>query len=67
MKYQQLKLAIIDSKMFHFAADTCLLNVKDFLKGNNKFVYKDLKLFLSWLIANRLSLNVSKTEVVLFK
>ena len=52
---------------FHFADDTCLLNIKDSVKQINKVVNKDLKFLVQWLNANRISLNVAKTEVVIFR
>ena len=34
---------------FHFADDTCLLNIKDSIKKTNKVVNKDLKFLIQWL------------------
>ena len=62
-----LNLAITQSKMFHSEDDAYLLNLKGSMKQKNKFVNKDLKLLPSWLIAKRISLNVKKAVVVLFK
>ena len=62
-----LNLAITQSKMFHSEDDAYLLNLKGSMKQKNKFVNKDLKLLPSWLIAKRISLNVKKAVIVLFK
>ena len=62
-----LNYAIKTSATFHFADDTCLLNVKQSIKEINKSVNKDLKSLLHWLNANKISLNVTKTEVVIFR
>ena len=59
--------AIKNAKVHHFADDTNLL----FSNKNNKILRKninsDLALLLDWLCANRLSLNVVKTEFVIFR
>ena len=55
------------SDAFHFADDTCLLNINDSVKQINKVVHKDLKFLVQWLNANRISLNVGKTEAVIFR
>ena len=62
-----LNIAIKHSETFGFADDTCLLNVKDSVKQINKAVNKDLKFLVKWLNANKISLNVAKTEVGIFK
>ena len=53
--------------MYHFADDTNLLYSSSSLKLINKYINHDLKLIVHWLRANRISLNVSKTEIVLFR
>ena len=63
----KLFTAIKHSKTFHFADDIYLLNIKDSVKQINKVVNKDLKFLVQWLNANRISLNVAKTEVVIFR
>ena len=55
------------SETFHFADDTCLLNIKDSVQQIIKVVNKDLKFIIQWLNTNRISLNVGKTEVVIFR
>ena len=62
-----LNIAIKNSETFHFADDTCLLNIKDSIKKINKVVNKDLKFLVQWLHANKISLNVAKTEVIIFR
>ena len=62
-----LNTAIKHSETFHFADDTCLLNIKDSVKQINKVFNLDLKFLVQWLNDNRISLNVAKTEVVIFR
>ena len=62
-----INCAIKNSTNFHFPADTCLLNVKQSIKEINEYVNKDLKSLLHWLNASKISLNVTKTEVVFFR
>ena len=50
-----------------FADDTNLLNYNNSVKRINKQVNQDLKNLTNWLKSNKIFLNVSKTEVVLFK
>ena len=54
-------------KVHHFPDDTNLLNFNNSIKKMNKQVGHDLQDFSYWLNANNIFLNVSKTEVVLFK
>ena len=49
----------------HFADNTNLLNVNSCVKSINKQVNFDLKNLVNWLKANKISLNVGKTELVL--
>ena len=62
-----LNIALKNSKTFHFADDTCLLNTKDSSKKINKVVKKDLKFLIQRLDASKISLNVTKTEVIIFR
>ena len=62
-----LNQAIKFSRVHHFADDTNLLLVDNSLKKVNKHINHDLKLFTTWLRANRISLNTSKTEILLFR
>ena len=54
------------SEVHHFANDTNLLNFNTCVKSVNKQVNYDLKNLSNWLKANTISLNVGKTELVLF-
>ena len=51
----------------HFADDTNLLFINSSLKQMKKHINIDLALLSSWLRANKISLNVSKTEVLIFR
>ena len=55
------------SQYFHFADDTCLLNIQNTISKINKSLNKDSKELSFWLNANKIALNVAKTEVILFK
>ena len=50
----------------HFADDTNILNFNDCVKSINKQINYDLKNLSNWLKANKISLNIGKTELVLF-
>ena len=54
-------------KLHHFADDTKLLCMSNSIKKLNKLVNADLKHLVHWLNANKISLNVKKTEMVIFK
>ena len=54
-------------KVHHFADDTNLFIINKSLKRFNKLLNIDLKNLTSWLNANKISLNVSKTELIIFK
>ena len=62
-----LHFAIKYCKVHHFADYTNLLNFNNSIKKINKQVGHDLKYLSYWLSANKICLDVSKTEVVLFK
>ena len=49
------------------ADDTNLLCMSNSIKKLNKLVSADLKHLVHWLNANKISLNVKKTEMVIFK
>ena len=61
-----LHIAIRYSKVYHFADDTNLLNINLSPKQMQKHVNIDLKLLYKWLLANKISLNSTKTEVIFF-
>ena len=62
-----MNLAIKHCKVHHFADDTNLLYTNNSIKKLNKLLNKDLKNLTNWLNANKISLNVDKTEMILFK
>ena len=61
-----LHCAINFSSVYHFADDTNLLNISNSIKRTQKQVNLDLKSLYKWLLANKISLNCSKTELVIF-
>ena len=62
-----LNQAIKFCKVHHFADDTNLLCLSNSIKKLNKQVNADIKHLVNWLNANKISFNVKKTEVVIFK
>ena len=54
------------SKVYHFADDTNMLQSDDSLKNVAKQMNFDLKNLSQWLKANKLSLNFTKTELIIF-
>ena len=56
--------AVKFSVLHHFADDTNLLYSNKKPKTLRKNMNEDLKLIFEWLCANRLSLNVDKTEFI---
>ena len=62
-----LHRAILFSKTIHFADDTNLLKIDNSLKKINKHINYDLKQLCTWLRCNKISLNASKTEIIIFK
>ena len=61
-----LHSAIKISKVYHFADDTNLLNIGNSPKIMQKLVNADLKILYKWLLANKISLNCDKTEIIFF-
>ena len=61
-----LHAAIKYSEVHHFADDANLVNLNSCVKSINKQVNYDLKNLSNWLKANKISLNVGETELVLF-
>ena len=59
--------AILFSNVYHFADDTNLINISDSLKKMAKQMNLDLRFLSQWLNANKISLNASKTEYIIFK
>ena len=62
-----LNCAIRYCSVHHFVDDTNLLNYNNSVKRMKKQVNQDLKNLANWLNANKIFLNVTKTEVILFK
>ena len=62
-----LSKAIIFSSVHHFADDTNILYASSSLKDINKKINHDLSNLVQWLRADKISLNLSKTEIVIFK
>ena len=50
-----------------FADDTNLSCLGNSIKKLNKLINTDLKHLVNWLNASKISLNVKKTEMVIFK
>ena len=62
-----LHKAIKFSVTHHFADDTSLLYVNKSIKNIQRRVNLDLRFLTSWLNANKISLNASKTELLIFR
>ena len=62
-----LHVAIKYSKTRHFADDTNLLIKNNSLKQLKKHLNFDLRQLCNWLKANKISLNCSKTELIIFR
>ena len=52
---------------FIFADDTALIYVESNPKALQKRINIDMKLLFKWLKANKISLNMDKTEIIIFK
>ena len=53
--------------MHHFADDTNLLYGHKSIKKINQITNFEIKKIVHWLRANKISLNSSKTEIIIFK
>ena len=62
-----LNQAIKFCKVHHFANDTNLLHFSKSISKTNKYVTLDMKNLTDWLHANKISLHVQGTELVIFK
>ena len=62
-----LNLAIKHCKVHQFANDTNLLYTNNSIKKLNTMLNKDLKDLTNWLNGKKISLNVDKTGMILFK
>ena len=59
--------ALKKSKVFHFADDTNLLSIGKNPHTLQSKLNKDLKSLYKWLLANKISLNAAKTELIIFR
>lgn len=59
--------SVVHSKVHHYADDTNLLLTSNSLKTINRQVNHDLSLISHWLKANKISLNTTKTEIIVFR
>ena len=57
---------VIKSKVYHFADDTNLLKINCSPRKLQKHLNDDLKILYNWLLANKISLNCDKTEIIFF-
>ena len=55
------------AKVNHFADDTIRLHFSKSVNKLYKYINFDMKNLTDWLNANKVSLNVKKTELVIFK
>ena len=62
-----LNQAIKFCKVHHFTDGTNLLCLSNSIKKLHKLANADLKRLVTWLNSNKISLNVKKTEMVIFK
>ena len=62
-----LNHAINFCKVHHFADDTNLVHFSKSANKLNKWINVDMKNLTNWLNANKISLNIKKTELVIFK
>ena len=63
----KLKTQTLNSETYLFADDTNLLNINSNLKQLQKQLNTDLKHLCLWLLANKISPNKTKTELIYFK
>ena len=61
-----LRFSLQHSTASHFADDTCITYANKNLKNLESKINYDLKSVIEWLRANRLSLNVTKTKLLIF-
>ena len=62
-----MNLAVKHCKFHHLASDANLLYTNNSIKNLNKILNKNSKNLTNWLNANKISLNVNKTEMILLK
>ena len=61
-----LNISIKNSRAYHFADDTNIMLSNDHLSYEQKKMNQDQKNLSQWLKANKLSLNVKMTELIIF-
>ena len=61
-----LHISIQNSNVYHFADDTNLLRISTSYNKLQKELNSDLKNLNHWLLANKISLNETKTEIIHF-
>ena len=59
--------AVTHSKPSHFADDTNFLYRSKSLKDINRKINHDLTKIVTWLRANKISINVKKTNIIMFR
>ena len=62
-----LHRSIAHSTTYKFADDTNLLVIDNNIKSLESKINSDLKGLFKWLLANKISLNTAKTELVIFR
>lgn len=64
-----LHTCILNSDVFHFADDTNLLHISkhNLSKTNIRKINWELNSLNNWLLVNKISLNASKTEIIIFR
>ena len=67
LRINDLHVAIKHCKAHHFADNANLLIINKSLKRLHKLLKIDLNNLINWPNANKISLNVSKTEIIIFK
>ena len=67
LRINDLHVAIKHCKAHHFADNANLLIINKSLKRLYKLLNIDLNNLINWPNANKISLNVSKTEIIIFK
>ena len=61
-----LRFCLNKSTSSHFADDTCIMYASKKMKTLETVLNADLKSVSDWLKANRLSLNIDKTKLLIF-
>ena len=62
-----LKIAGLEAQYYTFADDTVLIYSSEKINDLEYKVNTDLKLYTSWLLHNKLRINIEKTKFLLFK